>query len=57
MLLIGTLGSGKTVAAQAIEYAAERRGSLVVDFDPKPDHGLQELPELERAAAGAGALR
>lgn len=46
VLLIGTLGSGKTVAAQAIEYAAERRGSLVVDFDPKPDHGLHELPEL-----------
>jgi len=31
VLLIGTLGSGKTVAAQAIEYAAQRRGSLVVD--------------------------
>ena len=40
VLLIGTLGSGKTVAAQAIEYAAEHRGSLVVDFDSKPDHGL-----------------
>ena len=47
VLLIGTLGSGKTVAAQAIEYAAERRGSLVVDFDPKPDHGLHNLTELE----------
>ncbi len=47
VLLIGTLGSGKTVASQAIEYAAERRGSLVVDFDPKPDHGLHRLPELE----------
>jgi DNA helicase HerA-like ATPase len=46
VLLIGTLGSGKTVAAQAIEYAAERRGSLVVDFDPKPDHGWENLPEL-----------
>lgn len=46
VLLIGTLGSGKTVAAQAIEYAAERRGSLVVDFDPKPDHGLHKLTEL-----------
>lgn len=45
-LLIGTLGSGKTVAAQAIEYAAERRGSLIVDFDPKPDHGWERLPEL-----------
>ena len=47
VLLIGTLGSGKTVAAQAVEYAAERRGSLVVDFDPKPDHGLHKLGELE----------
>lgn len=46
VLLIGTLGSGKTVAAQTIEYAAERRGSLVVDFDPKPDHGLHKLDEL-----------
>jgi hypothetical protein len=47
VLLIGTLGSGKTVAAQTIEYTAERRGSLVVDFDPKPDHGLHKLPELD----------
>ncbi len=46
VLLIGTLGSGKTVASQTIEYAAERRGSLVVDFDPKPDHGWENLPEL-----------
>jgi DNA helicase HerA-like ATPase len=45
-LLIGTLGSGKTVAAEIIEYAAERAGSLVVDLDPKPDHGLHRLPEL-----------
>ncbi len=47
VLLVGTLGSGKTVAAQAIAYAAERRGSLVVDFDPKPDHGWEKLPELQ----------
>ena len=40
------IGPGKTVAAQTIEYAAERRGSLVVDFDPKPDHGLHKLAEL-----------
>jgi hypothetical protein len=39
VLLAGTLGSGKTIAAQ-------RRGSLVVDFDPKPDHGLDRVPEL-----------
>jgi AAA-like domain len=47
VLLIGTLGSGKTVTAQAIEYAAERAGSLIVDFDPKPDHGLHRLEELQ----------
>jgi hypothetical protein len=47
VLLAGTLGSGKTLAAQAIAYAAQRRGSLVVDFDPKPDHNLQGVGELE----------
>ncbi len=47
VLLAGTLGSGKTLAAQAIAYGAERRGSLVVDFDPKPDHNLQSAPGLE----------
>ncbi len=47
VLLAGTLGSGKTIAAQAIAFAAQRRGSLVVDFDPKPDHGLDRVPELE----------
>lgn len=46
VLLAGTLGSGKTLAAQAIAFAAQRRGSLVVDFDPKPDHGLDRVPEL-----------
>ena len=47
VLLAGTLGSGKTLAAETIAFAAERRGSLVVDFDPKPDHGLDRVPELE----------
>jgi hypothetical protein len=46
MLLTGTLGSGKTIAAQTIAHAALLRGSLVIDFDPKPDHRLAELPEL-----------
>jgi hypothetical protein len=46
VLLIGTLGSGKTVTSQAISYTAERRGSLVVDLDPKPDHGWENVPEL-----------
>jgi hypothetical protein len=47
VLLAGTLGSGKTIAAQSIAYAAQRRGSLVVDFDPKPDHGLDRVAELK----------
>lgn len=47
VLLAGTLGSGKTVAAQTIAYAAERRGSSVVDFDPKPDHGFDRIPQLD----------
>jgi hypothetical protein len=46
VLLTGTLGSGKTIAAQTIAHAALLRGSLVIDFDPKPDHRLAELPEL-----------
>ena len=46
MLMAGTLGSGKTIAAQLLAYHAERRGSLVVDVDPKPDHKLELLPEL-----------
>jgi hypothetical protein len=47
VLLAGTLGSGKTLAAQAIAYGAERRGSLIVDFDPKPDHNLEGIPGME----------
>jgi hypothetical protein len=47
VLFAGTLGSGKTVAAQLVALAAERRGSLVVDFDPKPDHGFHRIAELE----------
>ena len=46
VLLAGTLGSGKTLAAEAIAFAAERRGSLVIDFDPKPDHRFEAIPEL-----------
>ncbi len=46
VLFAGTLGSGKTLAAETIAYGAQRRGSLVVDFDPKPDHGLDRVPAL-----------
>jgi hypothetical protein len=46
VLMAGTLGSGKTLAAQLIAYGALRRGSRVVDFDPKPDHGWHRVPDL-----------
>jgi hypothetical protein len=46
ILLAGTFGSGKTVAGETIAYAAERRGSVVVDFDPRPDHGFHRVREL-----------
>ncbi len=47
VLLAGTLGSGKTLAAETIAFAAQRRGSLVVDFDPRPDHGFDRVAELD----------
>lgn len=46
VLLCGSLGSGKSVGAQTIAFAAERRGSAIIDFDPKPDHGLDRVPQL-----------
>ncbi|MEX1142879.1 MAG: ATP-binding protein [Thermoleophilaceae bacterium] len=46
ILLAGTFGSGKTVAGETIAFAAERRGSVVVDFDPRPDHGFDRVGEL-----------
>lgn len=45
MFLAGTPGSGKTIAAQLIELTAFLRGSIVVDLDPKPDHGWERLAE------------
>jgi hypothetical protein len=47
VLLVGTLGSGKTIAAQTIAFAAERLGSLVIDFDPRPDHRLDRVSQLD----------
>jgi hypothetical protein len=47
VLLAGTPGSGKTVGGEAIAYAAAARGSLVVTFDPKPDHNLESVPDLQ----------
>ncbi len=47
VLCAGTTGSGKTNAAEAIAFGAERRGSIILDFDPRPDHGFDRIPELE----------
>jgi hypothetical protein len=47
VLLAGTPGSGKTVGGEAIAFGGASRGSLVVTFDPKPDHNLEGVPELE----------
>jgi hypothetical protein len=47
VLLAGTLGSGKTLGGESIAYGGASRGSLVVTFDPKPDHNLEAVPGLE----------
>ncbi len=46
VLLVGTLGSGKTIAAQRMGEIAYKAGSIVVDIDPKQDHRLHELPGI-----------
>ena len=64
VMMAGTLGSGKTVCAQLIALDAVAKGGLVVDFDPKNDHGWTNIPALdgrldvlELGAAGtAGSL-
>jgi hypothetical protein len=49
VLLAGTLGSGKTLFMQLLEYQAFLAGSRVVDVDPKGrgDHRLAGLPGVE----------
>jgi len=47
VMLCGTLGSGKTISLELLEYQAAMRGTLVVDIDPKPDHSLEKIPGLE----------
>jgi AAA-like domain len=46
VLVCGGLGGGKTSTAQTIAFGAERRGSQIIDFDPKSDHGLDRVPQL-----------
>jgi hypothetical protein len=43
-LLVGKLGSGKTLAMELIMYQALLAGSTVCDIDPKGDHALHRLP-------------
>jgi hypothetical protein len=45
VLMLGTLGSGKTLAMEALAYRAWLQGSgPIVDVDPKGDHRLDALP-------------
>lgn len=44
--MAGPTGSGKTFLAQSIALQALLDGSVVHDFDPKHDHGWENVPEL-----------
>ena len=46
VFIIGTLGSGKTVLLENLEYQAFLQGSRVIDIDPKGDHNLAALPHI-----------
>jgi hypothetical protein len=46
VVLAGTTGAGKTVAAQLIALGVVPRGSRVLDFDPKADHGWENIAPL-----------
>jgi hypothetical protein len=43
-LLVGTLGSGKSLCMELIMYQAFLSGSAICDIDPKGDHHLDRLP-------------
>lgn len=43
VVMVGSLGGGKTVGGQLIATQAAKRGSLVVDVDPRPDHSFEAL--------------
>lgn len=45
--LLGSLGGGKTLTMLELLYLAFVQGARVVDVDPKGDHRLHQLPELE----------
>jgi hypothetical protein len=52
VLLTGTLGSGKTMLMQLLEYQAFLAGSFICDIEPKGDgdHGLLSLPGVAERA-------
>jgi hypothetical protein len=54
VFMAGRQGSGKTVAAQLLAYAAAMRGSYAITADPKPDHNLVALPGLAASARTIG---
>lgn len=47
VMLAGTLGAGKTICALVMALAALADGGMVVDFDPKDDHGWTNIPALD----------
>ena len=61
VVLAGTTGAGKTVAAQLIALGVVPRGSRVLDFDPKADHGWENIAplgdRLEVLTLGGGGRR
>lgn len=44
--LLGTLGGGKTVFLQLLQYQGFLQGARIVDIDPKGDHRFHLLPEV-----------
>jgi hypothetical protein len=47
IVLLGSLGGGKTLTLQYLEYLAFVLGGRVVDIDPKGDHRAHLLPQLQ----------
>lgn len=47
VLVLGTLGSGKTMLLQNLLYQGYMSGSRIFDLDPKGDHGLERLIPAE----------
>jgi hypothetical protein len=47
IVLLGSLGGGKTLALQYLEYLAFVLGGRIVDVDPKGDHRAHRLPQVQ----------